>query len=42
MRKNLTVRGVLPPNSPHEARRRAQADITSRTRRWSAVTRRAL
>ncbi len=30
MRKNLTVRGVLLPNSPHEARRRAQADIT----RW--------
>ena len=30
MRKNLTVRGVLLPTSPHEARRRAQADIT----RW--------
>jgi NADPH2:quinone reductase len=30
MRKNLTVRGVLLPISPHEARRRAQTDIT----RW--------
>jgi len=28
MRRNLSLTGVLLPNSPHEARRRAQADIT--------------
>ena len=38
MRKNLTVRGVLLPNSPHEARRRAQADIT----RWISTGERVL
>ena len=38
MRKNLTVRGVLLPNSPHEARRRAQADIT----RWISTGERIL
>jgi len=38
MRKNLTVRGVLLPNSPHEARRRAQADIT----RWISTGDRTL
>ena len=30
MRRNLSVHGVLLPTSPHEARRRAQSDIT----RW--------
>jgi NADPH:quinone reductase len=38
MRKNLTVRGVLLPTSPHEARRRAQADIT----RWISTAPRIL
>jgi NADPH2:quinone reductase len=38
MRRNLTVTGVLLPNSPHAARRRAQADIS----RWIATGRRLL
>ena len=38
MRKNITAVGVLLPTSPHEARRRAQADIT----RWISTGRRML
>jgi len=38
MRRNLSVHGVLLPTSPHEARRRAQADIT----RWINTGRRML
>jgi NADPH2:quinone reductase len=38
MRKNITATGVLLPNSPHEARRRAQADIT----RWISTGKRML
>jgi NADPH2:quinone reductase len=37
-RKNVSITGVLLPNSPHEARRRAQADIG----RWIATGRRML
>jgi NADPH2:quinone reductase len=37
-RKNLSITGVLLPNSPHEARRRAQKDIS----RWIATGRRML
>ncbi|HEY3800884.1 MAG TPA: NADPH:quinone reductase [Caulobacteraceae bacterium] len=37
-RKNLSITGVLLPNSPHEARRRAQTDIT----RWIATGKRML
>ena len=33
MRKNLTIAGMVLPQSPHEARRRAQADIS----RWIAT-----
>ena len=29
MRRNLSIHGMVLPTSPHEARRRAQADITS-------------
>ena len=38
MRKNLTIAGMVLPQSPHEARRRAQADIS----RWIATGRRLL
>lgn len=38
MRRNLTATGVLLPNAPHEARRRAQADIS----RWIATGKRML
>ncbi|MDP3854096.1 NADPH:quinone reductase [Phenylobacterium sp.] len=38
MRLNLAVHGVLLPTSPHEARRRAQADIT----RWIGTGERIL
>jgi len=38
MRKNITVRGVLLPVAPHEARRRAQDDIT----RWIGTGQRLL
>jgi NADPH2:quinone reductase len=37
-RRNLSIHGVLLPNSPHQARRRAQADIT----RWIGTGRRIL
>ena len=37
-RRNLNLSGVLLPNSPHEARRRAQADIT----RWISSGKRTL
>jgi NADPH2:quinone reductase len=37
-RRNLSITGVLLPNSPHQARRRAQADIT----RWISTGRRML
>lgn len=38
MQKNLQIAGMVLPASPHEARRRAQADVT----RWAATGKRLL